>query len=85
MSTILTIRDIDPKDKAWLKREDRSSGISIEELVRRLIHEKRTKREPRTKPSEIFAQYFGEEHGFEVPLSKNYGYRPISFPDDDHK
>lgn len=85
MSTNLTVRDIDPEDRSWLKREARSSGISIEEFVRRMIREKRTESESRAKPSEVFARYFGEEHGFEVPLSTNYGYRPVSFPNDDRE
>ena len=83
MSTSLTVRDIDPKDKSWLKREAKSTAISMEEYVRRLIHDKRTKSESRGKPSEVFARYFGEEHGFEVPLSRNYGYRLVTFPEDD--
>ena len=83
MSTSLTVRDIDPRDKSWLKREARSTGISMEEFVRRLIHEKRTKSQSRAKPSEVFARYFGEEHGVEIPITRNYGYRPLSFKDSD--
>lgn len=83
MSASLTVRDIDAKDKSWLRREARSSGISMEEFVRRLIHEKRTKSESRAKPSEVFARYFGEEHGVEIPITRNYGYRPVSFSEDD--
>ena len=43
MGTSITVRDIDPGDKSWLRREARQTGVSMEELVRRLIHEKRTK------------------------------------------
>ena len=58
MSSGITVRDIDPGDKSWLKREARDVGVSMEEFVRRLIHEKRTKTERRPKPSEAFARHF---------------------------
>lgn len=67
MSTSLTVRDIDSADKSWLKHEARHVGVSMEEFVRRLIHEKRTKTERRPKPSEAFARHFGEQHGVELP------------------
>ena len=51
----------------------------MEELVRRLIREKRQKHERRTKPSEAFARYFGEEHGVELPPRAHVSYRPLSF------
>ena len=83
MSASLTIRDIDAKDKSWLRREAHLSGISMAEVVRRLIHEKRTKSESCAKPSEVFARYFGEEHGVEIPITRNHGYRPVSFSEND--
>ena len=79
MSTSITVRDIDPGDKSWLRREARQTGVSMEELVRRLIHEKRTQTERRPKPSEAFARHFGEEHGVELPPPVRHGYRPLSF------
>ena len=79
MSTSLTVRDIDPGDKSWLRREARQIGVSMEELVRRLIHEKRTKTEHRVKPSEAFARHFGEKHGVELPTSISLGHKPLSF------
>lgn len=79
MGTTITVRDIDPGDKSWLRREARQIGVSMEELVRRLIHEKRTKTERRLKPSEAFARHFGEEHGVELPPPVPCGYRPLSF------
>ena len=82
MSTSLTVRDIDPADKSWLRREARNVGVSMEEFVRRLIHEKRTKTEHRPKPSEAFARHFGERHGIELPTSARSGYRPLSFSDE---
>ncbi len=57
MGTRITVRDLDPGDKSRLRREARQIGISIEELVHRLIHEKRTKSERRPKPSEAFAEF----------------------------
>ncbi len=79
MSTSITIRHMDPGDKSWLQRESRRIGVSMEELVRRLIHEKRIKTERRPKPSEAFARYFGEEHGAEIPPPAPSGYKPLTF------
>ena len=31
MSTSLTVRDIDPADKSWLKHEARQVGVSMED------------------------------------------------------
>ena len=79
MSSSITVRDIDPRDKSWLKREARQVGVSMEEFMRRLIHEKRTKTERRPKPSEAFARNFGEDHGVELPPPARWGYRLLSF------
>ena len=84
MNSSITVRDIDPRDKSWLKREAREVGVSMEELVRRLIHEKRTKTERRPKPSEAFARHFGEEHGIELPPPR-CGYRPLSLSEEDRE
>ncbi len=78
MSTSFVVRDIDPGGKSWLRREPRQIGVSIEELVRRLIHERRTKTELRPKPSEAFARHFGVDHGVDLPLPVRCGYRPLS-------
>lgn len=79
MSTSITVRDMDSGDKSWLRREARQIGISMEELVRRLIHEKRTKTERRPKPSEAFARHFGEDHGVEFPPPVRHSYKPLTF------
>ncbi len=79
MGTSITVRHIDPGDKSWLRREARQVGVSMEELVRRLIHEKRAKTERRPKPSEAFARHFGERHGVELPSPARCGYKPLSF------
>ena len=34
MSSSISVRDIDPGDKSWLKREARQIGVSMEEFVR---------------------------------------------------
>ena len=83
MNTSITVRDIDPGDKSWLRREARQISVSMEELVRRLIHEKRTKTERRLKPFEAFARHFGEEHGVELPSPIRHGYKPLSFSHED--
>ena len=83
MNSSITVRDIDPGDKAWLKLQARHVGVSMEEFVRRLIREKRVNSERRAKPSEAFQQYFGTEHGVELPPPERYGYRPVSFADED--
>ena len=78
MSKSIFVRDIDPGDKAWLRREARQVGISMEELVRRLIHEQRTKTELRPKRAEAFARHFGVDHGIDLPTPIRYGYRSLS-------
>ena len=82
MSSSITVRDIDPGDKSWLKREARQVGVSMEEFVRRLIREKRTKTERRPKPSEAFARHFGADFGVELPPTLYRGYRPLSYFDE---
>ena len=83
MSTSLTVRDIDPADKSWLRREARHVGVSMEEFVCRLIREKRTRTERRPKPSEALARHFGERHGVELPTPPRLGYRPPAFAEED--
>ena len=82
MSSTVTVRDLDPRDKSWLKREARRLGISMEEFIRRLIREKRARSGRHAKPSEAFKRYFGPEHGVELPPPVRYGYRPVTFTDE---
>ena len=84
MNSSITVRDIDSRDKVWLKREARQVGVSMAEFVRRLIREKRDNSERRAKPSEAFERIFGPEHGVELLLPERYGYRPVSFADEDN-
>ena len=85
MSSSITVRDIDPGDKSWLKREARRRGVSMEEFVRLLIREERTKTERRPKPSEAFARHFGVEHGVDLPRPPRRGYRQLVFSGNDHE
>ena len=80
---VITVRDIDPGDKSWIRREAEQHGVSMEEYVRRLIREKRKMSEGHQKPSEAFRRYFGAEHGVELSLPRSHGYRPVTFADDD--
>ena len=58
-------------------------GVSMEELVRRLIREKRKKAGQRPKPSEAFRRHFGADHGVELPPLPRYAYRQVEFGSDD--
>lgn len=82
MGSVITVRDIDPGDKSWLKREARQQGISMEKLVRRLIHEGCAKSERCGKPSEIFRCYFGPDHGADLYSPERHGYEPVVFSDE---
>ncbi len=81
MSSAILVRNINPSDKSWIKQEAAHRGLSMEEFVRRLIHDTRKRSEAHTKPSEAFRRYFGQEHGVELPLSGRYGYKPVSLSD----
>ncbi|MDE2754027.1 MAG: hypothetical protein OXK77_01625 [Gemmatimonadota bacterium] len=83
MSSAITVRRINPGDKAWLKDEARRAGLSMEEFVRRLISEKRESSRARLKPSETFKRYFGPENGVESISRGSYGYRPVEFRDEE--
>ncbi len=85
MSNSITVRDIDPGDKSWLEREAGHVGVSMEEFVRRLIHDKRIRTERRPKPSKVFARYFGEGNGVELPFEGRCGYKPPSFSSENGK
>ena len=84
-NSVITVRDIDPGDKSWVRREAEHHGVSMEEYVRRLIHEKRNTSGGHQKPSAAFRRYFGAEHGIELPLPSSYGYWPVTFFEDDER
>ena len=79
---VITVRDFDPGDKSWVRREAEHHGVSMEEYVRRLIREKRKLSEGHQKPSAAFRRYFGPEHGVDLPLPRSHGYRPVIFSED---
>ena len=81
----MTVRDIDPEDKSWLKREAHSAGISMEEFVRRLIREKREQSEQMSPPSAVFRKYFGPKNGIDLPLNERFGYQPVFSPNETNK
>lgn len=66
MSSTITIRRIDPRDKAWPRRQANQCNVSMEQLVRGSIREGRERTEKRPQPSEVFTRHFGSEHGVEL-------------------
>ena len=78
----MTVREIDPRDEAWVQREALVAGISTEEFVRRIVREKRERAMRRTRPSDAFRHYFGPEHGVELLLSGRYGQRRVELTDE---
>lgn len=76
MKATITVRDIDPGDKDWLRHEAKRSGVSMEEYVRRLISEKRRREKARERPSEAFRRHFGAEHGVDLPARPQVGQKP---------
>ena len=73
LKTTITVRDIDPGDKIWLQTEAAQRGLSMEAFVRQLIHEKRELARLREKPSEVFAHFFGVQHGVDLEERKATG------------
>ena len=82
MSSTNTVQDFDPRDKAWVQHEAHLVGISMEEFVRRIIHEKRAMAVRRTKPSDAFRHYFGPERGVELLLPGRHGQRRVELTDE---
>ena len=65
-----------------MQREAHRIGITMEEFVRRIIHQKRARAEGLAKPSDAFRHYFGPEHGVELLLPGRYGDRPFELNDE---
>ena len=64
MTTTITVRGLGPQDKAWLRREARTRGVSMAALVRQFIHERRERAQRHVAPAEAFKRHFGRpEHG----------------------
>lgn len=75
MNSTIAVQEIDPRDEAWAQREAHLAGISMENFVRRIVHEKRERAMRRSKPSDAFRHYFGPEHGVELLLPCRFGQR----------
>ncbi len=76
---MITVRDIEPSDKSWLKAEAKRQGVSMEELVRRAIREKRERLQSEEKPSEVILRLFGPKHGVKLPPRTKFRMRPANF------
>ena len=83
MSSTITVRDIDPSDKAWLQAEAKRVGLSMDSYIRKMIEERRAKTHQKEKPSEVFKRYFGAENGVDLPEIPTVGARPIDFSNGD--
>ncbi len=83
MSCTIVIRNVNPDDKIWIMREAKRRGLSMEEFVRRILHQARKNSDECLKPSTAFQRHFGGENGIDLPLSKRYGYKPISLTNED--
>ncbi len=53
----------------------------MEEFLRRLIRKERERTQLRDKPSEAFRQYFGPDHGVDLPHPLPFRFRPVEFRD----
>lgn len=82
MGSVITLRNLEPGDRTWLRHQARLAGLSVEEYVRRLIREKREESEPRHKPSEVFGKHFGATHGTELPPTRRYRHKAVTFGDE---
>lgn len=78
---MLTVRQIDQADKEWLQKEAARQQLSMEALVRRLIHEKRQQSMENAKPSDIVRRYFGPQRGVELGARKRFGFDPSRLQD----
>lgn len=75
----ITVRQIDRVDKEWLQREAARKGISMEEMVRRLICEKRQQSVAQATPSEVVRRYFGPQGGVELGERASFGFKVPDF------
>ena len=83
MGSAITVRGLDEAEKTWLKAEAKDAGISMEEFVRRMIRRQREESTRKESVTDIWRQFFGPEHGVELPPRGQYGYRPLEFPEDE--
>jgi hypothetical protein len=80
---MLTVRQIDRADKDWLQKEAERQQLSMEALVRRLIHEKRQQSMVESKPSDIVRHYFGTGCGVELGARRRFGFDAPNLEDQD--
>ena len=73
--SMLTVRQIDQADKEWLQREAARLQLSMEEMVRRLIREKRQQSMQETPPSVIVRRHFGPRNGVDLGERKRFGFK----------
>ncbi|MEA3640811.1 MAG: hypothetical protein VBE63_12820 [Lamprobacter sp.] len=78
---MLTVRQIDREDKEWLQQEAARQRLSMEALVRQLIHEKRQQSTKKAQPSEIVRQYFGPERGIDLGERGRFGFQASNLED----
>ena len=78
----MIVRGLSAQDKSWLRNESKRLGVSMEELMRRFIRERREQAACRLSLPEAFREHFGPEHGVELPQRTRCGYRPLGFPDE---
>lgn len=80
---MLTVRQIDRADKEWLQNEAARQQLSMEELVRRLIHEKRQQSMEHSSPSDIVRRHFGPRGGIDLGERRRFGFDMPTFPEAD--
>lgn len=73
---MLTVRQLDQADKDWLQSEAARQCLSMEELVRRLIREKRRQALAQAKPSDIVRRHFGPQAGVELGEREAFAFEP---------
>jgi Rps23 Pro-64 3,4-dihydroxylase Tpa1-like proline 4-hydroxylase len=78
---MLTVRQIDRADKEWLQQEAARQQLSMEELVRRLIHEKRQQSMEQRSPSAIVRRHFGPQKGIDLGERRRFGFDVPTFQD----
>jgi plasmid stability protein len=71
---MLTVRQIDRADKEWLQKEAARQQLSMEELARRLIHEKRQQSMEQRSPSEIVQRHFGPQGRIDLGERRRFGF-----------
>lgn len=77
VSHMITVRSVEPHGKSWLRHEAPRCRVSMEALVRQIIHERRDGAQRSASPADAFKLHFGREHGVELPCRAACDYRPV--------